>query len=90
MSGKYEERARESWAEWEKRKRTNKPKLLGKFRKSCEFCAHCTWVLVGKTNEFYCHRVYNDGRRVTIDMTGKIPEECDHFDLRSKYESNES
>ena len=118
------------WAAWEKRKRTNKANLLGKFAENCPFCAHCTWIFVGKTNperghigngaqlgchspvstsrqrengpvlqsgpvrmigvdEFFCHRVYADGMRVTVDMTGKVPEKCEHFELRSKYATNE-
>lgn len=82
------------WTAWEKRKRTNKANLLGKFSENCAFCAHCTWVIVGKTNifpgmnEYFCHRVYADGMRVTVDMTGRVPEKCEHFELRSKYATN--
>ena len=87
MSVNYEESRPASWAEWEKRKRTNKPNLLVKIRETCEFCAHCTWLIVGKTNEFYCHRMYKNGVRVVVDMTGRVPEECEHFSIRSKYDS---
>lgn len=73
------------WTEWEKRKGTKEPKLLGKIRKNCEFCGHADWLIVGKTNEFYCHRVYSNGVRVVIDMTGRMPEDCEHFIVRSKY-----
>ena len=76
------------WTEWEKRKRTNQSNLLGKIRKTCEFCAHCTWLIVGKTNEFYCKRVFSNGVRVTVDMTGRTPEDCEHFNVRSKYAAN--
>ena len=78
------------WAEWAKRKNTNTANLLGKIEENCPFCAHCTWVIVGKTNtfpgmnEYFCHRKY-DGKRVTVDMTGKVPDKCEHFDVRSKY-----
>ena len=90
MSGNHEECRPGTWADWEKRKRTNSPKLLGNFAKNCQFCAHCTWLTVGKTNEFYCHRSYGD-KRVVLDMTGKLPEECEKFELRSVYaNSNQS
>ena len=85
MSQIYEERRPTAWEAWEKRKRTNKPELLGKIRKTCECCGHCTWLQVGKTNEYYCHREYNNGMRVTVDMTGRMPENCEHFNVRSKY-----
>ena len=84
MSGNPEECRPRSWAEWAERKRTNASILLGDFEKNCRFCAHCTWITVGKTNEFYCHRRYGD-RRVVLDMTGRVPEDCVHFELRSKY-----
>lgn len=90
----YEVGAPTSWAEWTKRKRTNTPNSGVKIQENCPFCAHCTWVIVGKTNtfpgvnEFYCHRNYG-GKRVTVDMTGKVPEKCLHFDIRSKYAANE-
>ena len=91
MSGNYEEGRGETWAAWEKRKRTNEPKLRVKIEENCKFCAHCTWITVGKTNrfpgfdEFYCHRVERDGKRATVDMTGRLPEACEHFTVRSKY-----
>jgi len=79
------------WAEWSKRKRTNEANLGVKIERNCRFCAHATWITVGKTNtfsgfdEFFCNRVYGDGKRVTVDMTGHVPENCEHFDVRSKY-----
>lgn len=82
------------WTAWEKRKRTNKGNFLGNFSENCPFCAHCTWIIVGKTNifpgadEFYCNRVNQNGMRVTVDMTGRVPEKCEHFDIRSKYATN--
>ena len=91
MSVNPEECRPRSWAEWAERKRTNKPDLLGKIEKNCYFCAHCTWINVGKTNRFrgvdelFCHRVINGGKRVTVDITGRVPEDCVHFELRSKY-----
>ncbi len=78
------------WEEWAKRKNTNGRNLLGKIEENCPFCAHCTWVIVGKTNtfpganEYFCNRI-SGGKRVTVDMTGRIPETCEHFDVRSKY-----
>ena len=91
MSVNYEGRRPTEWEAWAKRKETNNQKLLVNFQKNCPFCAHCTHIIVGKTNnfsginEFYCQRVYSDGKRVTVDMTGKIPEACEHFIVRSKY-----
>ena len=86
----YEGSRPTGWEEWKKRKETNKAKLLGKIERNCKFCAHCTWIIVQKTNpkinldEFYCNRNYN-GKRATVDMTGRVPENCDHFDVRSIY-----
>jgi hypothetical protein len=87
MSG----RAPSGWEAWAKRKGTNERNLLGKIEENCPYCAHCTWITVGKTNnfsgfdEFFCQRKIKDGKRVTVDMTGKVPEKCEHFDVRSKY-----
>ena len=79
------------WDDWAKRKRTNKPISGVNFEENCPFCAHCTWIKMKKTNpkyeldEFYCHRVYGNGKRDTVDMTGHVPEKCVHFEVRSKY-----
>lgn len=89
MSVNPEDCRRSVWAEWAERKKTNEPILLGDFRKTCAYCAHCDWIKVGKTNEFFCHRLIN-GERVTVDMTGRTPEECKKFELRRKYAKNES
>lgn len=89
MSGNYEECRRTGWQEWAERKKSKNEKLLVKIAQNCEFCAHCDWIIVGKTNEFYCHRVYDNGLRVVVDMTGRMPEECEHFNVRSKYAAND-
>ena len=89
MSVNSSECRRTVWVDWAERKKTNKPKLLGEIRKNCPFCAHCTWIVVDKTNEFYCHRVNNNGLRAVVDVTGNVPEECEHFNVRSKYAANE-
>jgi hypothetical protein len=89
----YEECRPTEWEEWKKRKETNKSKLLVKIEKNCKFCAHCDWINVGKTihfsgfDEFYCHRNYGGKRVTVIDMTGHVPENCEHFDVRSMYAS---
>ena len=91
MSQNYEERAPTGWEAWAKRKRTNTPNSGVKIQENCPFCAHCTWVIVGKTNnfpgfnEFYCHRNYGGQRVTVVDMTGHVPEKCEHFNVRSNY-----
>ena len=86
----YSGSAPTAWEAWAKRKNTKEAVLLGKIEENCPFCAHCTWVIVGKTNffpgvnEYFCHRNYG-GKRVTVDMTGSVPDKCEHFNVRSKY-----
>ena len=94
MSVNPEECRRSGWAEWAERKKTNNVHLLGENAQNCKNCAHCTWITVGKTNHFpgvdeiYCHRKIG-GERVTVDLTGAMPENCNHF-CRRKYAKNES
>lgn len=88
----YEERGPTVWEAWRKRKETNEPILLGKIEKICANCAHCTWVIIKnrfeKYDEFYCHRLNKDGKRITVFMNGNEPKNCKAFVYRSKYDAS--
>lgn len=81
------------WMAWKERKETKTADLGVNLPKNCQNCAHCTWIIVKnrfeKTDEYYCHRVREDGQRVAR-VIRQLPENCKAFQRREKYAQNQS